>query len=321
VGMKILITGASGFVGGGLCAYMRQQSRDIRIALRSFELNSKCHEAVSVGEIDGHTDWEPALRDVNIVIHLAARVHAIGEKCSDDLFGYRQVNVVGTLNLARQASLSGVKRFIFISSIKVNGAFSRPGKPFSADQIPTPIDPYAVSKYEAEKELLELASETGMEVVIIRPPLIYGPGVKANFAAMMRYLYFGIPLPFGGINNNQRSFVFLDNLIDLISICISHPAATNQIFLVSDDEDLSTLSLLNGMAKALGKPARLFSLPSSFISIAANFLGNPEMAQPLCTSLQADINKTKTLLGWSPPVSLKEGFRLTALSWLESRSL
>ena len=206
-----------------------------------------------------------------------------------------------------------------MSSIKVNGEHSQPGHPFTADEIPAPGDPYGVSKCEAEAGLRALSQETGMEVVIIRPPLVYGPGVKANVLAMMRWLQRGVPLPLGGVTANRRSLVFLDNLVDLIVTCIDHPAAANQTFLVSDDEDLSTAALLRRMAVALERPARLIPVPAGLIVFGAKLIGRPGIAQRLCGSLQVDIGKTKELLGWVPPVSVEEGLRRTAMHWLATR--
>jgi nucleoside-diphosphate-sugar epimerase len=240
----------------------------------------------------------------------------MNEEAADPLAEFRRVNVDGTLRLARQAAEAGVRRFVFVSSIKVNGEHSQPGQPFTADQIPAPGDPYGVSKCEAESELRALSQETGMEVVIIRPPLVYGPGVKANFLAMMRWLQRGVPLPLGGVTENRRSLVFLGNLVDLIVTCIDHPAAANQTFLVSDDEDLSTAVLLRRMAAALGRPARLIPLPAGLITLGAKLIGRPGIAQRLCGSLQVDIGKTKAVLDWSPPVSVDEGLRRTAAHWL-----
>jgi nucleoside-diphosphate-sugar epimerase len=232
---------------------------------------------------------------------------------------YRSVNVLGTLNLARQAAQAGVRRFIFLSSIKVNGDRTQLGFPFAPDQMSAPVDPYGVSKHEAEMGLRTLSKETGMEVVIIRSPLVYGPGVKANFLSIMNWLWRGIPLPLGGITKNRRSFIFLDNLVDMIITCITHPAAANQTFLVSDDEDLSTAELLNRMALALGRPAKLIRVSVALITLGAKLLGRADIAQRLCGSLQVDIKKTKDLLGWSPPVGVDEGLRQTATHFLKKQ--
>jgi nucleoside-diphosphate-sugar epimerase len=244
----------------------------------------------------------------------------MNEIAADLLFEFRRVNVDGTLNLAHQASEAGVRRFVFISSIKVNGEFTELDHPFTADQIAAPSDPYGVSKHEAEMGLMALSEETGMEIVIIRSPLVYGPGVKANFLSMMNWLRRGIPLPFGGVTKNRRSLVFLDNLVDLIVVCINHPAAANQIFLVSDDEDQSTAGLLERVALALGCPSKLISVPIALITLGAKLIGRPDISQRLCGSLQVDIKKTKDLLGWAPPVSVDEGLRQTAAHYLKMQS-
>jgi UDP-glucose 4-epimerase len=233
------------------------------------------------------------------------------ETTADPLTEFRRVNVQGTLNLARQAAAAGVRRFVFVRSIKVNGESTQPGAPFKADDAPAPLDAYGVSKMEAEQGLRELAGQTGIEVIIIRPPLVYGPGVKANFAAMMHWLKRGVPLPLGAIHN-QRSLVALDNLVALLMTCLTHPAAANQTFMVSDGEDVSTTELLLRMGQAMGKPARLLPVPASWLKLAAALIGKPDVAQRLCGSLQVDISKTRELLGWVPPVSLDEGLRRAA---------
>ena len=221
---------------------------------------------------------------------------------------FRKSNVEGTLNLARQAASAGLRRFIFISSIKVNGESTSAGRYFCPFDAPAPEDPYGISKMEAERGLMQLASETGMEVVIIRPPLVYGPGVKGNFASLIKLMGKGLPLPLGAINN-KRSLVGIDNLVDLIIRCIDHPAAANQVFLAGDGEDLSTTELLRGLAEAMGRAARLIPVPAALLSLGATLLGKRAVAQRLLGSLQVDISKTRQLLGWEPPVSVKEGLR------------
>ena len=230
------------------------------------------------------------------------------DDASDPREAYRQVNVSGTLNLAHQAANAGVSRFVFVSSIKVNGEATLPGHPFSADDEPAPLDPYGVSKLEAEQGLREIESHTGMEVVIVRPPLIYGPGVKANFASMMRWVARGMPLPLGAIHN-ARSMVALDNLVDLLATCLKHPAAVGQTFLVSDGEDVSTTELLRRTSQAMGKKAFLLPVPASVLELGATLLGKPAVAQRLCGSLQVDIDKTRHLLGWNPPLTLDQGLK------------
>ena len=316
----ILVTGASGFVGGALCASLVNRS-PLRISVRD-KSKSELFANVDIfkASISPDQDWSSTLSGVSAVVHCAARVHVMSEEAADPLFEFRRVNVDGTLNLARQASEAGVRRFVFISSIKVNGECTDLGHPFTADQIPVPSDPYGVSKYEAEMGLRTLSRETGMEVVIIRSPLVYGPGVKANFLSMMNWLRRGIPLPLRSVTKNRRSFVFIDNLVSMIIACINHPAAANQTFLVSDDEDLSTAGLLDRMALALGCPSKLITVPTALITLGAKLIGRSDISRRLCGSLQVDINKTKDFLGWSPPVSVDEGLRQTVAYFLKKQS-
>jgi nucleoside-diphosphate-sugar epimerase len=257
---------------------------------------------------------------MHAVVHLAARVHVIRDKAADPLIEFREINVDGTLNLACQAAEMGVQRFIYLSSVKVNGEQTLPGHPFTEQDEPGPLDAYAISKYEAEEELRKLAKRTGMEVVIIRPPLVYGAGVKANFLYMMQCLHKGIPLPFGSINN-CRSLVAIDNLIDLIVICLGHPAAANQTFLVSDGEDISTTELLRRVAYVLGRSARLMPMFTSLLEAGAVLFGRRDMAQRLCGSLQVDISKARTMLEWTPPINMNEGLRRTAQWYLHEKDL
>ncbi|MCX7100054.1 MAG: SDR family oxidoreductase [Methylobacter sp.] len=314
---SVLVSGANGFVGTALCAELLRSGQSVRAAVRSATTQVVNAQNVSVGEINGETDWTNALFNTKTVIHLAARVHVMKDNSEYPLKASRIVNVDGTLNLARQAAKAGVQRFIFISSIKVNGEGTRLGKPYTAEDEPAPLDPYGISKHEAEVGLLQLATETGMEVVILRPTLIYGPGVKGNFQTMLRCLEMGIPLPLGAIYN-KRSFIALDNLVNLIIICMAHPAAANQTFLASDGEDLSTTELLKHLGKALDKPAKLIPLPVCVLKLVANLMGRGDVAQRLCDSLQVDISKTQDLLEWNPLVSVDDGLRKTALNFLQS---
>ena len=302
----ILVSGGNGFVGKSLCKALVEQRQIVRTATRQTNTQVKNNETVRVGELNGQSDWTKALLDIKVVIHLAARVHVMNDASADPLAEFRKVNVEGTLNLAGQAAKAGVKRFIFISSIKVNGEHTDLGKPFTEADAANPEDAYGLSKYEAEQGLLLIAQQTGMEVVIIRPPLIYGPGVKANFKSMLHFVKRGIPLPFG-IINNKRSFVYLGNLISFIIRCIDHPEAANQVFLVSDGHDLSMTQLLTECAKALGVKARLLPIPQKLIEFSAALLGKQDMAQRLCGNLQVDISKARNILNWAPPVSMADG--------------
>ncbi|MDH4554970.1 SDR family oxidoreductase [Pseudomonas sp. BN417] len=318
---KILITGVSGFVGRAVHDELASRGlAELVVAVRGSSSGlGASSTVVRIPGIDGCTDWRVALAGVEVVIHSAARVHVMNDKSADPLAEFRKVNVEGTLNLARQAASQGVRRFIFISSIKVNGESTPPDSPYSADAVPAPLDPYGVSKLEAEVGLRALANETGLEVVILRPTLVYGPGVKANFLNMMRWIYRGVPLPFGSIHN-KRSFVALDNLVDLIVTCVKHPSAANETFLVSDGEDLSTSELLRRMGVALRRPARLLAIPSWLLERAASFIGRRDISQRLCGSLQVDINKNSELLGWTPPVSVDQALRKTAQYFLEHQA-
>lgn len=268
-------------------------------------------KGVHYHQIDGMTattDWAVALKGVVAVVHCAARVHVMDDLSADSLEAYRKVNVDGTLNLARQSVRAGVRRFVLVSSIKVNGEATVRGQPFTADELPGPLDPYGVSKLEAEQGLREIEAQTAMEVVIVRPPLVYGPGVKANFASMLRWIARGIPLPLGAIHN-ARSIVGLDNLVDFLVTCLEHPAAAGQTFLVSDGEDISTTELLRRTAHAMGKKAFLLPIPPFFLEMVAALMGNRAVAHRLCGSLQVDIEKTRSMLGWSPPMTIDQGLK------------
>ncbi|MCF4994978.1 NAD-dependent epimerase/dehydratase family protein [Pseudomonas syringae] len=303
---KILVTGANGFVGSALIRrLLSSQNKKIIALVRQTEMQFPSEVLVSVLSKDpdiSAMDFD----DVQSVVHCAARVHVMNDNSADPLADFREVNVKFTLDLARRAAEAGVKRFVFLSSIKVNGEETFPGHPFTADDTPSPMDPYGVSKMEAEQGLRSIAEQFGIEVVIIRPVLVYGPGVKANFRSMMKWLDKGVPLPFGAIRN-KRSLVSLDNLVDLIVTCLDHPRAANQTFMVSDDEDVSTTELLLRMGKALGKPARLIPVPSMFLNALALVLGRKDIARRLNGSLQVDIHKTRDLLGWNPIEGLDGG--------------
>ncbi|WP_375738000.1 UDP-glucose 4-epimerase family protein [Pseudomonas boanensis] len=319
--MRVLLTGATGFVGRAVLERLAS-AQDVHLVAalrRPVPGLPGVVSTATIAGIDGNTDWRQALDGVSVVIHAAARVHVMNEIAADPINEFRKVNVEGTLTLARQAAEAGVRRFIFISSIKVNGEGTSPSRPYQADDQPAPADPYGVSKLEAEIQLKSLAEATGMEVVIIRPPLVYGPGVRANFLSMMRWLQKGIPLPLGAINN-RRSLVALDNLVDLIVTCIDHPGAANEIFLVSDGEDLSTSELLRRMGKAMGKSARLLPVPVWVLELGAAALGKRAFSHRLCGSLQVDIYKARALLGWTPPFGVDESLQKAAQHFLEHQA-
>ena len=308
--MKILITGGTGFVGAGLINRLLADGAPPLAAVRgepNFSL-LRC-PVVKVGNIDGNTDWINALTGVSCVVHLAARVHIMRDSASDPVAEFRRVNTEGTLHLARQAAEAGVRRFIFLSTIGVNGNSTLHGKVFAPTDTPSPHDPYSLSKYEAENGLHSVAQSTGMEVVIIRPPLVYGANAPGNFGKLTRLVAKSLPLPLGSINN-RRSLVGIDNLVDFIVMCLEHPDAANETFMVSDGEDLSTPDLIRRMARAMNRPVRLLPVPMWALQAGALLLGKGDAVQRLCGNLQVDISKSRTLLGWNPPNSVDEGLRL-----------
>ena len=312
--MKVLVTGASGFVGRAIWLRLNALQGTTAVGSTRSEVGLFAEAglpSVTVNELSSTTDWTVPLHGVTAVVHAAARAHVMKDTNADPLSAFRRVNVDGTLALARQAAEMGVRRFVFVSSIKVNGEVTQPGQAFTADDDPAPLDAYGISKMEAEKGLQEIAAKTGMQIVIIRPPLVHGPGAKGNLATVQRFLHRRIPLPLGGINN-YRSLVALDNLVDLIATCLTHNAAAGHTFLVSDGEDVSTTDLLRRMGQAMGRPARLIPVPATWLEYAARVLGKQEVAKRICGSLQVDIEKTRRVLGWSPPLTLDEGLRIAA---------
>lgn len=309
---KILVTGSSGFLGTALVDHLAHlpDAHIFAVSRRATPHSSPNVTTASVAGLTADTPWQEVLHGVDTVIHAAARVHVMHDTAADPLSLYREVNTLGTLNLAEQAAAAGVRRFIFISTIKVNGESTAGGDCFRPDDAPNPSDPYAISKHEAEQGLLALATTSAMEVVIIRPVLVYGPGVKANFLQLMRTLRKGVPLPLGAVNN-ARSLVSLDNLTDLIRVCIDHPAAANQVFLVSDGRDLSTTELASRLKAQMGASGWLIPVPESLIMLGATLLGRKSAAERVLGSLRVDISKTRERLQWQPPVSVEDGLRKT----------
>lgn len=303
--LRVLVTGASGFVGRAFCDECAKRGNDVVAASRTRQSFPGGVLPVTVGDLEGETDWRDALRDVDVVVHLAARVHVMRDTAGDPLAAFRKVNVQGTRNLARQAAEAGVKRFVFLSSVKVNGESTLPGRAFAPEDVPTPEDAYGLSKLEAEQALRELCAQTGMEFVVIRPPLVYGPGVRGNFQAMLRAVRRGFPLPLGAVDN-CRSLIALDNLVDLIATCLAHPTAANQVFMAADAEAVSTTVLLRKIAAAYGLPGRLVPVPASLLRFCATVLGKRPAADRLLGSLVVDISKTRAMLGWEPVVSMDD---------------
>lgn len=318
--MRVLVTGPNGFVGRAIIERLKHEPEtSIVAALRK---NKPCYlngiNSVLIGDINEQTDFSEALSNVDVVIHTAAKVHVVKNSKKSTFTGFSDVNVGGTLNLAKQAISTNVKRFIYISSIKVNGESTTKKKIFCADDTPTPISQYAISKAEAEAGLIKIERTSELEVVIIRPTLVYGPGVKANFLSMMRWVHRGIPLPLGAIHN-KRSFVAIENLVDLIVNCIHHPKAANQIFLVSDDDDLSTTELFYRLSNAFGKKPRLVPVPHKLLEMLLKYAGKESIAQKLCDSMIVDISKTKAMLGWNPIISSYDGIKKSVEWYLRNK--
>lgn len=308
---NILVTGANGFVGRALCRTLRQQGHLVRAAVR----RAPDLDQIAVGNLERSTDWGAALAGCDCVIHLAARVHVMSDSDSDPLRAYREINVDVSVNLARQAVAAGVKRMVFVSSVKVNGEATW-GTPFQAADTPRPADPYGVSKLEAETALLQIGRDTGLEIVVVRPPLVYGPGVKANFLNLLKLVDKGIPLPFGSVRN-RRSMVALENLVDLLGVCSRHPQAPGQVFLVSDGADPTLAELVGMLAGALGKRDPVFPFPVGLMVAGARLVGRSSVADRLFGSLQVDISQTKARLQWSPLVTPQMAIDSTVADFLQ----
>ncbi len=320
--LRIAVTGASGFVGRRLLQKLSESAcYKVTGVVRQRPSANVPYPVVEVTDLTETTDWSNlfASTPVDVVVHCAARVHQMNDQSADPLTEFRRVNCAGTLQLAKFAAAAGVRRFIFISSVKVMGESTLAGTAFSVNDVPKPVDPYGVSKWEAEQQLATLCQETGMELVVIRPPLVYGPGVKANFLSMIKWVDRAIPLPLGAIHN-QRSLVALDNLVDCIITTTHHRAAAGQTFFVSDNHDVSTTNLLRGIARALGKKPLLIPVSMSLFNIVARLLRRPAIAQRLCGSLQLDIRHTMQVLDWKPPLNFDQGLLQVARHYQQSLS-
>ena len=316
----ILLTGANGFIGQHLGSYLLNQGYKVVAAVRqaNSRLNFKPARVVPIGDIDANSEWSTALEGVDVVVHLAARVHVMQEQAADPLAAFRSINTIGTMRLAKQAVEKGVKRFIFLSSIKVNGE-STTTRPFSEQNQVTPIDPYAQSKWEAEQQLLDLVTHSGLEVCIIRPPLVYGPGVGGNFQRLLDLVARDWPLPLAKIHN-RRSLVSIQNLCNFIELCTHHPKAAREVFLVSDGQDVSTPELIRLLANMMGTPCRLWPFPTGILALASKLSGQSGSWERLASSLRLDISKARNQLGWEPPLSLEQGL-VETVDWYQKTHL
>lgn len=311
--MKIAVVGAGGFVGQPLVRRLLLDGHELIPIVRT---PAGIVGERTIADVD-EADWDALLAGAEAVIHLIARVHIVTDKAENPLADNRRINTFGTLKIAESAARLGVKRFVFISTIKVNGETSAPGSPFTADGEPTPKDAYGISKLEAETGLFELGRRTNMEVTVVRPPLVYGPRVRANLLSLMKSVRRGVPLPFG-LTRNRRSLVGIDNFIDLIVLLLTHPRAPGEVFLASDGRDVSTGELVRMLAAAMGRKARLLPVPVGLMRAAARMIGRKDMANRILGNLQVDIAKTRALLGWTPPVSMEEGLgRAVSAPWAE----
>lgn len=317
--MKFLITGANGFVGTALCAELLRQGQSVRAAVRSANQVQGNVEIVAVGNVGTDTDWRNALQGVEVVIHLVARVHVMKDVSADPLAEFLKVNLHGTENLTRQAAQAGVKRIVYVSSIKVNGEGTMRTQSYLESDKPNPQDPYGISKWRAEQTLNHIAQETSLEVVIVRPPLVYGAGVKGNFISLMTAIDKGIPLPLAGANN-LRSLLYVGNLVDALIACATHSAAAGQTYLLSDGEAVSTVMLVEKIAQALGRKSHSFYFPSGLLRATAVLLGRSAQADRLFSSLQVNDQKIRNELDWHPPFSLEQGLRATA-GWYSAQRI
>jgi len=309
--MRVLVTGATGFVGQSLLPVLANAGMTPRAALRR-SVDMRGVESAVVGDIGPETDWRDALQGCDAVVHLAARVHVSREKSGDPLAAFRGTNTAGTLNLARQAASARVQRFVFVSSIKVSGEGR--DAPYTEADKPAPEDAYGQSKWEAEQGLRAIERETGLEAVILRPPLVYGPSVKANFLSLMRAVDAGLPLPLGAVRN-RRSLLYLGNLVDAIRLCLTHPAAAGQTFVLSDGAPLSSAELVRALAAVLGRPVRVPPLPPGLLRLGARLLRRSAAMDRLLGSLVVDDSLIRARLGWSPPFSLEAGLSETVFAY------
>jgi UDP-glucose 4-epimerase len=307
--MKVLVTGATGFVGNALCKHLATHGHQVMRAVRR---DATLSGDIVFSEIDGATDWAEALTGCDVVVHLAARVHMMDDTAPDPLALYQATNTDATLNLARQATQAGVKRFVYVSSIKVNGEGR--DTPYREADAAAPEGAYAISKWEAEQGLQRIAADSGLEVVILRPPLVYGPGVKANFQQLLRMVARGWPLPLGAIRN-RRSLLYLGNFVDAIRVCIEHPAAAGQTFLLDDGQAVSTPELIRALSHAMGRPARLLAVPVKVLELAGTLLGKRAAVARLTGSLYVDSSAIRVRLGWMPPNTLQQGLAATVADW------
>lgn len=317
--MKVLVTGATGFIGGALMVSLASEGRFLlRATLRT---DAQCElpgiETVIVKGLSVTANWHEAVKGCDAVVHAAGRVHIMQDTSADPLVEFRRVNFQGTLNLARQAAEAGVKRFVFVSSVKVNGEGTSLGQPYTAADLPLPVDPYGISKFEAENDLLQLMTETGMEVVVIRLPLVYGPGVKANFLKLLELTQKCYPLPLGCVHNS-RSMIYVGNLVNVIMSCLEHPQAAGETFLVSDGEDVSTAELVRKMASAMGRKTILLPIPLRMLKSILSLLGKRAEFDRLTGSLCVDSTKIQQVLNWQPPYTLEQGLQET-VDWYLGR--